>query len=168
MQERYGVSGAVISAVDVVRGVGICAGMKVINVPGATGFYDTNYEGKADYALEALENLDLVLIHVEAPDEAGHFGDYEQKIKTIEDLDKRLIGRLLKGLDQECAFAILPDHATPVSVRTHTRDPVPFTIRSPLASPDGVECFDELSAKRGDFGYLESGELFMPLFIAAR
>lgn len=168
LQERYGISGAVISAVDVVKGVGINAGMKVINVPGATGFYDTNYEGKADYALEALKNYDMVLIHVEAPDEAGHFGDYEQKIKTIEDLDKRLIGRLMKGLDQECTIAVLPDHATPIRVKTHTRDPVPFIICSPLIKADNVKCFDEESAKKGGFGFLERGELFMPLFMAAK
>ncbi len=168
LQERYGISGAVISAVDVVKGVGIYAGMKVINVPGATGFYDTNYEGKADYALEALKTYDMVLIHVEAPDEAGHFGDYEQKIKTIEDLDKRLIGRLLKGLDREYTVAVLPDHATPIKVKTHTRDPVPFTIYSPLIKPDNVKCFDEESAKKGGFGFLERGELFMPLFVAAK
>jgi len=168
LQERYGIKGAVISAVDVVKGVGIYAGMKVINVPGATGFYDTNYEGKADYALEALKNYDMVLIHVEAPDEAGHFGDYEQKIKTIEDLDKRLIGRLMKGLDQECTIAVLPDHATPIRVKTHTRDPVPFIICSPLIKADNVKCFDEESAKKGGFGFLERGELFMPLFMAAK
>jgi 2,3-bisphosphoglycerate-independent phosphoglycerate mutase len=168
LQEKYGINGAVISAVDVVKGVGIYAGMKVINVPGATGFYDTNYEGKADYALEALKNYDMVLIHVEAPDEAGHFGDYEQKIRTIEDLDKRLIGRLLKGLDQKCTVAVLPDHATPIRVKTHTRDPVPFTICSPLIEPDNVKCFDEVSAKKGGFGFLERGELFMPLFVAAK
>ena len=131
LQERYGISGAVISAVDVVKGVGIYAGMKVINVPGATGFYDTNYEGKADYALDALKSYDMVLIHVEAPDEAGHFGDYEQKIRTIEDLDKRLIGRLMEGLDQECTIAVLPDHATPIKVKTHTRDSVCLLYTSP-------------------------------------
>ncbi len=168
LQERYGIRGAVISAVDVVKGVGIYAGMKVINVPGATGFYDTNYEGKADYALETLKTYDMVLIHVEAPDEAGHFGDYEQKIKSIEDLDKRLIGRLMEGLDREYTVAVLPDHATPIKVKTHTRDAVPFTIYSPLIKPDNVKCFDEKSAKKGGFGFLERGEMFMPLFVAAK
>jgi len=168
LQERYGISGAVISAVDVVKGVGICAGMEVVNVPGATGFYDTNYEGKADYALAALEKHDLVLIHVEAPDEAGHSRDHERKIKTIEDLDRRLVGRLLKGLDQECTIAILPDHATPIKVGTHTEDPVPFTICSPLIEPDDMKCFDEVSAKKGGFGLLETGELFMLSFMKAK
>jgi 2,3-bisphosphoglycerate-independent phosphoglycerate mutase len=168
LQERYGISGAVISAVDVVKGVGTCAGMEIIDVPGATGFYDTNYEGKADYALAALEKHDMVLIHVEAPDEAGHSRDHEQKIRTIEDLDRRLIGRLLKGLDQECTIAILPDHATPIKVGTHTEDPVPFAICSPLIEPDDVKCFDEVSAKKGGFGFLETGELFMSSFMKAK
>lgn len=167
LQERYGVSGAVISAVDLIKGIGACAGMEIVNVPGATGFYDTNYEGKADYALRALEKYDMVFVHVEAPDEAGHSGDYRQKIKTIEDLDERLVGRLLNGLNQECTVALLPDHATPISVRTHTRDPVPFIICSPNIKPDKVKCFDEISAKRGGFGFLE-GEEFMPLFVAAK
>jgi len=167
LQKRYGISGAVISAVDLIKGIGAYAGMEIINVPGATGFYDTNYEGKADYALRALEKHDMAFIHVEAPDEAGHSGDYMQKIRCIEDLDKRLIGRLLDGLNQECAVAVLPDHATPISVRTHTKDPVPFSICSPYIKPDEVKCFDEVSAKRGGFGFLE-GEAFMPLFVAAR
>ncbi len=109
----------------------------------------------------------MVLIHVEAPDEAGHYGDHEQKIRTIEDLDRRLLGRLLEGLDQECTIAVLPDHATPIKVRTHTKDPVPFTICSPLIEPDDVKCFDEVSARKGGFGFLERGELFMSLFVAA-
>jgi len=168
LQELYGISGAVISAVDLINGMGICAGMEVIKVPGATGYYDTNYEGKAYYALKALEMHDMVFIHVEAADEAGHSGDYEQKIRSIEDLDKRLIGKLLEGLEgQEYAIAVLPDHATPVSVRTHTKDPVPFTICSPRIEPDGVKRFDEVSAKKGGFGFLE-GEELMPLFVGAK
>jgi 2,3-bisphosphoglycerate-independent phosphoglycerate mutase len=167
LQKRYGISGAVISAVDLIKGIGACTGMEIINVPGATGFYDTNYEGKADYALRALEKHDMTFIHVEAPDEAGHSGDPIQKVRCIEDLDKRLIGRLLDGLNQECAIAILPDHATPISVRTHTKDPVPFTICSPFIKPDKVKCFDEVSAKKGGFGFLE-GEELMPLFVTAR
>lgn len=168
LQEKCGISGAVISAVDVVKGIGIYAGMEAVTVPGATGYYDTNYEGKADYALEALKNHDMVLIHVEAPDEAGHSGDHEQKIRAIEDLDRRLLGKMLRGLDQECTIAVLPDHATPIKVRTHTKDPVPFTICSPLIEPDEVKCFDEVSARKGGFGFLERGEMFMQLFVVAR
>jgi 2,3-bisphosphoglycerate-independent phosphoglycerate mutase len=165
-RERFGMKGAVISAVDLIRGIGVCAELDIINVPGATGYFDTNYEGKADYALKALENHDFVFVHVEAPDEAGHSGDYEQKIRCIEDLDKRLIGKLIDGLDlQNCAIAVLPDHATPITVKTHTSDPIPFMIKSPFIKPDGVKRFDESSARKGGFGLLEKGELFMPLFL---
>ncbi len=152
-KEKYGLDGAVISAVDLVKGIGICAGMKVIDVAGATGLSDTNYEGKADAVLKALANFDFVFVHVEAPDEAGHIKDASLKVKTIEDLDRRLVGRILQGLDEDStAVAILPDHPTPINVGTHTRDPVPFAIRSPLLEADGVQKFDEFSAKEGGFG----------------
>jgi 2,3-bisphosphoglycerate-independent phosphoglycerate mutase len=154
-EEKYGLTAAVISAVDLVKGIGIYTGMKVIDVPGATGREDTNYEGKADYALKALEDNDLVFVHVEAPDEAGHAKDYRLKVKTIEDFDKRLLGRILKGLKEPCAIAILPDHATPIRIGTHTKDPVPFTIQSPLLEADDVQKFDEFSAKNGGFGLVE-------------
>jgi len=163
-KEKYGVDAAVISAVDLVKGIGVYAGMKVVDVPGATGLYDTNYEGKAEFALEALEECDMVFVHVEAPDEAGHSQDYELKVKTIEDLDKRLIGRLLDGLKEDCAIAVLPDHPTPIRVGTHTRDPVPFAIYSPSIEADGVKHFDEVSAKSGMFGLIE-GEEFMLHFL---
>jgi len=163
LQEKYGIKSAVISAVDLIKGIGVYAGMKIIDVPGATGFYDTNYEGKANYALKALKNYDMVLIHVEAPDEAGHSGDYKQKIRTIEDLDERLLSRILDNLKEETVIALLPDHPTPVKVRTHTKDPVPFTIYSPLIKPDTVERFDEFSAKKGGFGFIEADK-FMSLF----
>jgi len=158
-KEKYGLRAAVISAVDLVKGIGIYAGMNVINVAGATGLYDTNYEGKADSALRALEDNDVVFVHVEAPDEAGHARDYVQKVKTIEDLDKRLLGRILEGLKEPYAIAILPDHPTPIRVGTHTRDPVPFAIQSPFLEPDGVEKFDEFSAKNGAFGLVEQESL---------
>jgi len=163
-EERYGVDAAVISAVDLVKGIGVYAGMKVIDVPGATGLYDTNYEGKADAALEALEECDMVFVHVEAPDEAGHSRDYRLKVKTIEDLDKRLLGHLLDGLKEDCAVAVLPDHPTPIKVGTHTRDPVPFAIYSQSIEADGVRQFDEMSAKKGGFDLIE-GEEFMLRFL---
>jgi 2,3-bisphosphoglycerate-independent phosphoglycerate mutase len=163
-KEKYGVDAAVISAVDLVKGIGVYAGMKVVDVPGATGLYDTNYEGKAEFALEALEEHDMVFVHVEAPDEAGHSRDYELKVKTIEDLDKRLVGHLLDGLKEECVIAVLPDHPTPIKIGTHTRDPVPFAIYSPTIEADGVKQFDESSAKKGGFGLIE-GEEFMLLFL---
>jgi 2,3-bisphosphoglycerate-independent phosphoglycerate mutase len=163
-KEKYGVTSAVISAVDLIKGIGVYAGMKVINVPGATGFYDTNYEGKAESALEALGDYDLVFVHVEAPDEAGHSRDYRLKVKTIEDLDKRLIGLLLDGLREDCVIAVLPDHPTPIKLGTHTRDPVPFAIHFPSIKADGMKKFDEDSAKKGCFGLIE-GEAFMSLFL---
>jgi 2,3-bisphosphoglycerate-independent phosphoglycerate mutase len=154
-KEKYGLKAAVISAVDLVKGIGIYTGMKVIDVSGATGRDDTNYEGKADAALKALEDNDLVFVHVEAPDEAGHAKDYKLKVKTIEDLDSRLLGRILEGLKEPYALAILPDHPTPIRIGTHTKDPVPFAIYSPLLDADDVQKFDEFSAKNGGFGIVE-------------
>jgi 2,3-bisphosphoglycerate-independent phosphoglycerate mutase len=154
-KEKFGLRGAVISAVDLVKGIGTYAGMQIINVQGATGLANTNYEGKADAALKALENNDFVCVHVEAADEAGHVRDYKLKVKTIEDLDKRLLGRILAGLSEPYAIAILPDHPTPVSIGTHTRDPVPFAIASPNLQPDGVKKFDESSAQKGAFGLVD-------------
>ena len=163
-REKFGVDAAVISAVDLVKGIGVYAGMKVVEVPGATGLYDTNYEGKAEFALEALEECDMVFVHVEAPDEAGHSKDYSLKVKTIEDLDKRLIGRLLDDMKEDCAIAVLPDHPTPIKIGTHTRDPVPFAIYSPSVEADGVKRFDEESARKGGFGLIV-GEAFMLRFL---
>jgi 2,3-bisphosphoglycerate-independent phosphoglycerate mutase len=154
-RDRYGLKAAVISAVDLVKGIAIYTGMKVIDVPGATGREDTNYEGKADYALKALKNNDLVFVHVEAPDEAGHVKDFKLKVKTIEDLDKRLLGKILEGLKEPYAITVLPDHPTPIKIGTHTREPVPFAVQSPRIKADGVQKFDEFSAKNGGFGLVE-------------
>ncbi|MCW3999848.1 MAG: cofactor-independent phosphoglycerate mutase [Candidatus Bathyarchaeota archaeon] len=159
LKAKYGIKSAVISAVDLVKGIGAYAGMEIISVEGATGLYDTNYEGKADAALKALETNDLVFVHVEAPDEAGHVGDYKLKVKTIEDLDKRCIGRIMAGLKEPCAIAVLPDHPTPIKTRTHSRDPVPFAIASPKVNPDAVRKFDEESAKQGGYGLVENDYL---------
>jgi 2,3-bisphosphoglycerate-independent phosphoglycerate mutase len=156
LKEKFGIKGAVISGVDLVKGLGTYAGMEIVNVQGATGLADTNYEGKADAALKALKTNDLVIVHVEAPDEAGHVGDYKLKVKTIEDLDKRCIGRIMDGINEPYAIAVLPDHPTPIKTRTHSRDPVPFAISAPGLKPDGVEAFDEFSAKKGGFGLVEN------------
>lgn len=124
-QEKYGVSGALISAVDLTKGLGILAGFHIINVPGATGWIDTNYAGKAEYALNALERVDFVYIHIEAPDEAGHQGDYKLKIKALEDIDSIVIKRVFEGATKrfkEFKILLLPDHPTPVKVKTHTAD----------------------------------------------
>ncbi|MBN1358180.1 cofactor-independent phosphoglycerate mutase [Candidatus Bathyarchaeota archaeon] len=167
-KEKYGLDAAVISAVDLVKGIGIYAGMKVIEVPGATGREDTNYEGKADYALKALEDNDLVFVHVEAPDEAGHVKDYKLKVKTIEDLDNRLIGRILESLNEPYAIAVLPDHPTPIKIGTHTREPVPFAVQSPHIEADSVQKFDEVSAKNGGFGLVKKDGVVSLLLSADR
>jgi 2,3-bisphosphoglycerate-independent phosphoglycerate mutase len=168
LKEKYGLKTAVISAVDLVKGIGTYAGMEIINVPGATGLDNTNYEGKADAALKALENNDLVFVHVEAPDEAGHCKDYKLKVKTIEDLDKRLLGRILDGLKEPYSISISPDHPTPITTGTHSREPVPFAIKSPGLKPDGVKKFDEFSAKKGAFGLVEDDYLISLLIAAAK
>lgn len=167
MQEMYGFKqGAVISAVDLIRGIGVYAGLKVIDVEGATGLYDTNYEGKAHAALEALKTNDFVYLHVEASDEAGHEGDVDLKIRTIEELDKRAIGIIFEELqkwDEPVAIAVLPDHPTPCAIRTHTNIPVPFLIYKPGQEPDGVTRFDEFSVLEGKYGILEKDEFIKEL-----
>jgi 2,3-bisphosphoglycerate-independent phosphoglycerate mutase len=168
LQERFGIRGAAITAVDLIKGLAIYAGMRPIAVPGATGLYDTNYEGKADAALNALEEVDLVYIHVEAADEAGHERDLALKIRCIEDLDCRLIQRVLDGLKHkgwESTVAVLPDHPTPIADGNHTREPVPVAIRFPHIQGDSVECFDEESVKSGSLGLL-TGSQFIETFLS--
>ncbi len=169
--------GAVITAVDLIRGIGHYAGLRVINVPGATGLYDTNFEGKAQAAVEALRSGDdFVYLHVEASDEAGHDGSIPLKLQTIEDLDHRLIQPILDelGLMNDggqtsssigpLAIALLPDHPTPCEHRTHTAEPIPFTIYYPGIEPDGVQTYDEDAARDGAYGMLE-GDEFIKLFM---
>ena len=167
LRELYGIrQGSVISAVDLIRGIGVYAGLKVIHVEGATGLYDTNYEGKAAAALEALKTDDFVYLHVEASDEAGHEGNVQLKIQTIEDLDRRVIGPIYNALqtwEEPVAIAVLPDHPTPCAIRTHTNTPVPFLIYKPGATPDAVCCFDELAVRNGKYGLLEKDEFIKEL-----
>ena len=161
LQHRFGVRGAVITAVDLIKGLAIYAGMTVVSVEGATGLYDTNYEGKASACLHALDDHDLVYVHVEAPDEASHEQDAELKIRCIEDLDHRLLQPVVRGLessDVEAVIAVLPDHPTPIALGTHSRDPVPVAVRTPGAAPDRVDRFDEESAKAGSLGMLRGAE----------
>jgi len=149
-REKFGMSGAVISAVDLIKGIGICAGLDVINVEGATGYIDTNYLGKAEAALAALENHDFVYVHVEAPDEASHAGRMDHKIKAIEDFDRMVVGTVLEGVKKFGDYAILctPDHPTPVRLMTHTSDPVPFIIyRGGEGEWNGASSYDEAKAK---------------------
>lgn len=162
--ESYGIqSGAVISAVDLIQGIGRYAGFEVIKVEGATGLYDTNYEGKAKATVDALERADFVYLHIEASDEAGHEGDVDLKIKTIEYLDQRVVKYIVEEtakMDEEVAIAVIPDHPTPCELRTHVHDPVPFFIYHPGATPDDVKVYDEESVKTGAYGLLE-GPQFM-------
>ena len=162
MREMYGFGkGSVISAVDLIRGIGVYAGLEVLHVEGATGLYDTNYEGKAHAALEALKTNDFVYLHIEASDEAGHEGDVDLKIKTIEYLDNRAVRIIYEETqkwDEPVAIAILPDHPTPCSIRTHTNTPVPFLIYKPGEQPDSVTTFDEFSVSNGKYSILEKDQ----------
>jgi len=159
--------GAVISAVDLINGIGVYAGLRRISVEGATGLYDTNYENKVSAALEALKTDDLVYLHIEASDEAGHEGNFELKQLTIENLDKRAVGPIyeaVKDWEEPVAIAVLPDHPTPCELRTHTAEPVPFLIYYPGIEPDSVEAFDEISCKEGIYGVMKENE-FMNEFM---
>ncbi len=159
-------SGTVISAVDLIRGIGHYAGLKIVEVPGATGLADTNYEGKAQAAIEALEKDDFVFVHVEASDEAGHDGDLELKLKTIEYLDQRLIAPIYNKVatwtDPVC-IAVLPDHLTPVEQRIHVGQPVPFLIWYSGIVPDDVQQYDEVSCVSGSYGLLKLNEFMQTL-----
>ena len=158
--QRYGIKAAVISAVDVINGLGRCMGMDVIKVPGATGYIDTHYEGKADAALQALQNgYDFVYVHVEAIDEVSHAQDLKLKLKAIEDFDKRLIGRVMKAAGPEVAYCVLPDHPVPLSIGKHTRIPVPVAVCQPGVEPDKVLTFDETAARHGALGNLKGSDL---------
>lgn len=162
-------SGAVISAVDLIRGIGYYAGLRRLEVEGATGLYDTNYENKVAAALDALKKDDFVYLHIEASDEAGHEGDVDLKIKTIENLDSRAVGpiyEVVKDWDEPVAIAVLPDHPTPCELRTHTKDPIPFLIWYPGIEADSVQTYDEVAACEGSYGLLKEDE-FMKTFMLA-
>lgn len=168
LQELYSIkSGSVISAVDLIMGIGKYAGLKLIHVEGATGLYDTNYEGKAQAAIDALKSDDFVYLHIEASDEAGHEGDYELKKKTIEYLDSRVVKTIYeatKDWDEPITIAILPDHPTPCHLRTHTNKPVPFLIYRSNGDVDSVQVYDEFESAKGDFGILVGHEFMDTLF----
>jgi 2,3-bisphosphoglycerate-independent phosphoglycerate mutase len=157
--DRFGVAGGMISAVDLLNGIARYAGLEVIVVPGATGYLDTDYDAKARAVLDALDRLDFVYCHVEAPDEAGHLGSVEEKVRAIERVDD-MLGTILDGFDG--VIAVLPDHATPVRIRTHTRDPVPLAVRG--LGTDGSLRFSEREAEKGVLGRLEATALLPLLF----
>lgn len=164
--DRFGITGAVVSAVDLIHGIGVYAGLEKIVVEGATGLWDTNFEGKADACLRVLEEKDFCFLHVEGPDEAGHEGDIDLKIRAIEDFDRRCVGRVIDGLRErgtEAVMATLPDHYTPAALRVHTRDAVPFAIWDPRVEGDSVGQFDEESCASGSFGTI-TGDTFITSF----
>ena len=172
LMERYGITGSVISAVDLIKGIGIYAGLEVIEVPGATGYLDTNYHGKAEYALRELEEKDFVYVHVEAPDEAAHSGDLKNKITAIERFDNEVIGTVLDGIGKfhEYRIMVLPDHATPLKVMTHTNDPVPFVVfssndKGSVSSKDIG--FNEKSAKKSRIS-IEDGHTLLSFFLQGK
>ncbi len=164
LKELFGIEkSAVISAVDLIQGIGVYAGMDVIKVEGATGLYDTNYEGKAQATIDALKDHDLVYLHVEASDEAGHEGDVELKTKTIGYLDSRIVKYLVQETEKMAelvTIAVLPDHPTPCATKIHTRDAVPFIIYKPGETPDAAQFYDEFEVKKGSYGLLH-GKQFM-------
>ena len=159
--ERYqGKTGAVISAVDVVRGIGKCTAMDVIIVPGATGYIDTNYAGKAAAALAAIKTHDFVYLHVEAIDECSHEGNLELKMRAIEDFDAKIVAPVLEALkDEEMIFAVLPDHPVPIELRKHTRTPVPVAVCGPGIACDDIRVFSEIEAPKGKLGFMKGDEL---------
>ncbi len=159
-------SGAVVSAVDLIRGIGHYAGLDIIEVEGATGLWDTNYEGKTKAALDELKKKDFVFLHVEASDEAGHDGEVDLKVKTIENLDSRMIGPIYeetKTWDEPVCIAILPDHFTPVELRVHVGEPVPFIIYYPGIEPDDTQVYDEVSCVTGSYGILKLQEFMQTI-----
>jgi 2,3-bisphosphoglycerate-independent phosphoglycerate mutase len=155
--EKYGLTGGMISAVDLLNGIARCAGMEVITVPGATGYLDTDYAAKARYAVEALKRLDFVYMHVEAPDEAGHLGSVEEKVRAIERLDE-VVGMILGAV--QGVIAVLPDHPTPIRLKTHTADPVPFAVLG--RGIDATSAYSEKEAQKGSFGIMDAGA-FLPM-----
>ncbi len=167
-EEKYGIRGSLVSAVDLMKGIGISAGFKILKVPGITGYLDTNYKGKAEAAIEALEEVDISYIHVEAPDEAGHAGNYSDKIKAIENIDNLVIGTILKDIVcfKDYKILVLPDHATPITVRTHTEESVPFVIyNSRVHRRNEKISFDESIVEKSDVMVFDEGYRLMEYFI---
>jgi 2,3-bisphosphoglycerate-independent phosphoglycerate mutase len=167
-KQKYFVDGALVSAVDLTRGIGISIGFEILQVPGITGYLDTNYIGKAEESLRALNRIDFVYIHVEAPDEAGHSGNYRDKIKAIEDFDALVVGTVLRGLEEFRDYRVLlmPDHATPIAIRTHTDEPIPFVIfDSRLRINNREASFDEKLIERDGIMNFEEGYKLMDYFI---
>lgn len=158
-EKKYGKTGGIISAVDLLKGIASCAAMEVISVPGATGYLDTDYDAKARYALNAIRHLDFVYVHIEAPDEAGHLGNVEEKVKAIERVDG-VVGTIRDKFDG--VLAVLPDHPTPVRIKTHTRDPIPFVVTN--KGTDGSTAYSEAAGRSGGLGTRKATEFLDFLF----
>jgi len=173
LQDKFNLTGAVISAVDLIKGIGIFAGLDVIDVPGATGYLDTNYLGKAEAALEALKTRDYVYLHVEAPDEAAHSGSLADKIEAIERFDKDVVGTVMAGIDSlgDYRVLLLPDHPTPVEKMTHTKDPVPFVLcgsgKEFALENDAVAGYSEAVAKESGL-LIDPGHKIMDLLVSGK
>ena len=168
-KELYGVAGSIISAVDLIKGIGKIVGLEVINVPGATGYYDTNFQGKGEYALKALEEKDFVFVHVEAADEAGHNGDIRAKITAVENFDRFVVGTIWKEYKKRSDFRlmVLPDHATPIACRTHTTDPIPFALCGDGVETDSACVFTELASRTSSLSFKE-GHALMKYLISLK
>ncbi len=164
LKEKYSITGAAISAVDVIVGLGRCLGMDIISVQGATGYIDTNYEGKAEAAIEALKTHDLVYLHLEAIDEVSHEQDLKNKIRAIENFDSRIVGKVLSAFGKELNAVVLPDHPVPIATGKHTRTPVPVAARLAGVHPDSVQFFNEIECKHGSLGAMKNGDLMNLLF----
>lgn len=167
--ERFGLRGSVISAVDLMKGIGFYAGLEIINVPGATGYLDTNYAGKAEYALREISQKDLVYVHLEAPDEASHNGNLRDKIQAIEDFDRKIVGPIWQALEDfpDFRLMVLPDHPTPIVLKTHSPEPVPFVIFSSADRKESTpkdRSFDEICAQKTGL-FVEKGHELMEKFI---
>jgi 2,3-bisphosphoglycerate-independent phosphoglycerate mutase len=169
--ERFGLTGSVISAVDLIKGIAVTLGLTSVTVPGATGYLDTNYQGKAEYALKELHHKDFVFVHVEAPDEAAHTGDLDNKIRAIEDFDTKVVKTVLDGIKQfdEYKVMVLPDHRTPIVKKTHTAEPVPFAYFCSKNVSEGSQPpieFNEVSAEKSGL-FVDQGSHLMDLFITS-
>ena len=165
LKEKYDISSAVISAVDVIIGLGRLLGMDIMNVLGATGYIDTNYEGKADAAIEAIKTHDLVYVHVEAIDEVSHAQDLKLKLQAIEDFDSRIVARVLAAVGDDVTVAVLPDHPVPISIGKHTRVPVPVAVRMAGVAPDDIDVYSEIACLPGALGSMKADDFMNLLFL---
>jgi len=163
-KKKYGKTGSVITAVNLIKGIGRLIGLDVVDVPGATGYFDTNYAGKAEYAVKSLKKHDFVLVHVESPDEAGHMGNIREKIRAIENFDKFVVGGVMDSMKEDYRVMVLPDHPTPIELKTHSGDPVPFLIYGSGIKPDDIRVYNEKEVSRSKLKVAAGHKLLEKLF----